>query len=669
VACVLLLSPFAAADERPEKAGKAGKTAPAPDLYESRVAPFVARHCLSCHDESKKKGDFVLGPYAGVEAAVKDRASWRKVAEKLHAGEMPPKGKPRPSAEDTAEILRWIEQTVLPSKSPGKRDPGRVTIRRLNNYEYNYTIRDLIGLDLKLADDFPSDEVGYGFDNIGDVLSIPPLLLERYLAAAEKIVDQAIVVPAPTSAARSTKPKEPTPKKAKGSRKEKEEAAPALPESHRRILFVMPKTKADRRDCARQILERFAGRAYRRPVVPDEVTRLLKLFDLAEKNNDPFERGIQIACAAVLSSPHFLFRVELDAKPRDDSDIHPVNEHELASRLSYFLWSSLPDAELSDLASRGELHKDDVLEKQVMRMLRDGKSRGLVKTFAALWLGSRAMKLPSPDTSLFPAFDEELRSAMRRETELFFEEVMKKDLSVLLFLDSDFTFLNEKLARHYGIAGVKGDEMQRVSLSQPELAGGRRGGVLTQGTFLTINSNPTRTSPVKRGKWILEQILGSPTPPPPPGNDNLKEGKSGAGGETLRQRTEAHRSDPACAGCHSRMDPLGFALENYDAVGAWREKDAKLPIDASASLPDGTSFRGIEGLKRALLDRKRDFCHCLAEKMLTFALGRGLESSDEEAVDAVTRQVVQSDYRFSSLVLAIVRSEPFQMRRGEKVTP
>jgi hypothetical protein len=613
-----------------------------PNLYETSVAPFLAKHCAPCHNPEKKKGDLVLGPYANAAAAAGDRAAWQKVAEKLKAREMPPKGRPQPSAAEVEAVLKWIDDAVFRRGAGGKRDPGRVTIRRLNIYEYNYTIRDLFGLDLKPADDFPADEVGYGFDNIGDVLSIPPLLLERYIGAAEKVMAKAIIVDGKKGA--------------------------ELPESHKRILFLAPKGKADRRECTRKVLERFASRAYRRPATSDEVNRLLKLTDLAEKNGDSFERGIQVACQALLVSPHFLFRVELDSEPRNPAAAHPVTDYELASRLSYFLWSSMPDEELFELARKGVLRQEETLEPQVKRMLADQKSRGLLKTFSALWLGGRQMKLVSPDTARFPAFDEDLRSAMRRETELFFEEVIKKDLSVLVFLESDFTFLNEKLARHYGFKGVKGPDFRRVELKDVDERD-ERGTIVTQGTILTVTSNPTRTSPVKRGKWILEQLLGAPPPPPPPGNDNLKEDGGVALSGTLRQRTEQHRKNPDCANCHAKMDPLGFALENYDAVGAWREKDGDLKIDASASLPDGVSFDGVKGLKKVLLERKEDFCRCLCEKMLTFALGRGLEYTDKYAIDSIARELKEHEYRFSSLVLAIVKSEPFQMRRGEKVMP
>jgi hypothetical protein len=616
-----------------------GMSAGAGPDFATDVTPFLAKHCLECHAMDKKKGDLALDGYATAAAAAKDRDVWAEVAKKLRAREMPPKAKPAPAAAEVEKVLAWIDAGVFGVAPGGKADPGRVTMRRLNRYEYNYTTRDLTGVDLQLGDDFPADDLGYGFDNIGDVLTTSPLLAERYIAAAGKIAERAIVAAPPKDR-----------KKAK------------LPGSHRAIIFEEPKSKSQWKATARKVLERFASRAYRRPATAGELDRLVRFVDLAGKQGDTFERGIQVAVQAVLASPHFLFRVELDGDPRS-GEARPITDWQLASRLSYFLWSSMPDEELSEHARKGTLRKDGNLEAQVKRMIRDGKSRGLLKTFSALWLGSRAMKEASPDPARFPKFDEDLRQAMRTETERFFEEVMRKDLSVLTFLDADFTFLNEKLARHYGIDGVKGKEFRRVKVT-----GGERGGVLTQGTVLTVTSNPTRTSPVKRGRWILEQILGAPPPPPPPGQDVLKdEGEALSG--TLRQRMEKHRSDPNCSVCHARMDALGFALENYDATGRWRDKDGDLPVDVEAELPGGKKLHGPRELKAVLLEEKDAFVRCFAEKMLTFALGRGLEYTDRQAVDEIQRAVEADGYRFGALVLAIVRSEPFLKRRGEPVKP
>jgi hypothetical protein len=592
--------------------------------FSQHIAPLLTQYCTGCHGGAKPKGGLALDRYKDEASLARDPQVWEKVARMLRAREMPPEGRRQPTPQERERLLGWIDVTVSRVDCTRSQDPGRVTIRRLNRVEYNNTVRDLVGVTFRPADDFPADDAGYGFDNIGDVLSISPVLLEKYLAAAEKIVQTAF-------------------------------ATPAL---RARILIRQP-TEQTKKECARQILENFARRAFRRPVRPEELDRLVRFVELAEKNGDGFETGIQLALQAVLISPHFLFRVELDRQPRGDA-VHPIGDYELATRLSYFLWSSMPDDELFRLAGQGTLRRPEVLDGQVRRMLHDPKARALVENFAGQWLQLRNLKSATPDPGLFPSFDELLRTAMLRETELFFETIVKEDRSVLDFLDADFTFLNERLARHYGIDGVKGDEFRRVSL-----AGGPRGGVLTQASILTITSNPTRTSPVKRGKWILENILGTPPPPPPPDAGELSEDKNAVLSGSLRQRMERHRSKPICASCHQRMDPLGFGFENFDAVGAWRTQDGKFPIDASGTLPDGQSFQGPRELRDLLKKRKDDFARCLSEKMLTYALGRGVESYDRCAVDRTAKELAKSEYRFSGLVLAIVHSDPFQLRRGK----
>ena len=440
----------------------------------------------------------------------------------------------------------------------------------------------------------------------------------------------------------------------------------ALPASHTKILFKTP--KADNRDeVAREIVERFATRAYRRPLLPGELAKILKFVDLARENGDSFERGVQLAVEAVLVSPQFLFRVELGPRggqrrrnPGAPPSASPVTEFELASRLSYFLWSSMPDDELFALAKAEKLRQGDALEKQVRRMLQDPKAGALVENFAGQWLQVRNLKTVNPDRERFPAFDDALRASMQKETELFFEAVMREDRSVLDLIDADFTFLNERLAKHYGIAGVKGEAFQRVALKD-----GVRGGLLTQASILTVTSNPTRTSPVKRGKWILEQILGTPPPPPPPDVPVLQEERDGPLKGSLRQRMEQHRANPSCASCHARMDPLGFGFENFDAIGAWRDKDGEYAVDPSGVLPDGKTFQGPKALKAILKTRDRDFVQCLAEKMLTYATGRGIEYYDACAVDKIVEATAADGFKFSRLVLEVVKSDPFQKRRRE----
>jgi hypothetical protein len=752
--------------------------------FEMKVRPLLVKYCVPCHGSAKPKAGVNLASLSDQASVARNRKIWRRAVEAVGAGVMPPEGKAQPSAAERGVITAWTDGALKPPDCGQDRDPRRVTIRRLNRAEYNNTIRDLLGFDCHAADDFPSDDVGYGFDNIGDVLTLSPILLERYMSAAEKIASQAIVVDrtsrrpnkiwqaealgkeasglpygdwarilpytgelavsydCPGDGACSVRVRafgqQAGPEPAKMALKldgrtlktidvKAEEKAPALyevktdvrkgrhqiaaaflndfynekatdpkgrdrnlvidylevrgpqppretalPESHRRIIFRTP-TKETRNECARAVLTRFATKAWRRSAAAGEVGRLMKFVDLAAQNGESFEGGIQLAVKAILVSPEFIFRVELDPRPprngsktsaADAMTAQPINEYELASRLSYFLWSSMPDDELFRLAEQGKLRADGNLEKQVWRMLRDPKARALVENFADQWLQVRNLKSVHPDKGRYPSFDARLRSAMLQETERFFEAVLREDRSILDFLDADFTFVNERLARHYGIPNVKGDQFRRVSLQ-----GDRRGGLLTQASILTITSNPTRTSPVKRGKWILEQILGTPPPPAPPGVPDLKEDKNAVLSGTLRQRMEQHRANPSCASCHSRLDPLGFGLENFDAVGAWRDRDGKFPIDSSGKLPSGESFQGAKELKRILKRREREFSRCLAQKMLTYAIGRGLDGADDCAVDRIVDALAKNQYRLSRLVLEVVGSDPFQKRRGEGEKP
>jgi hypothetical protein len=779
VALALLIS-FARAEQEssPGEKAAAPKKGSASALFATAIRPFLAKHCTECHSGSKPKGGVNLAAFQEETSALASRRVWTKVKENLEGLLMPPEGRPQPSRQEIEAVTRWIGATRNQPDRGQAVDPGRVTIRRLNRTEYNNTIRDLVGVDFRPADDFPSDDVGHGFDNMGDVLTIPPMLMEKYLAAAESIAKQAIMTgptargPIKTWEAHALgdgaggeafqdsriltsngeitvahhlprdgayvlrvkaygqqagqepvrmavlidgkrlrtfdvkgvedapgtyevkerlrggdrrlaasflndyyKPDDPDP--GQRDRNLVVEAievegplfAPGDPllESQRRIIFRTPKTAEDYQDCASEVLQKFASRAYRRPVTGGELARLLRFADLARENGDSFARGIQLAVQAALVSPQFLFRVELSrgrrkpagGKTSNDPIGVPLADFEVASRLSYFLWSSMPDEELFALARDGKLHTEDNLAAQVRRMLRDKKAQALVENFAGQWLQLRNLKTASPDKGQFPSFDEPLREAMQQESELFFASVMREDKSILDFIDSSYTFLNQRLARHYGIPGVSSDSFRMVRLK-----GHQRGGVITQASVLTVTSNSTRTSPVKRGKWVLEQILGTPPPAPPPGVPELADDKNAILSGTLRQRMEQHRSNPSCANCHSRLDPPGFGLENYDAVGAWRDKEGSLAIDASGKLPGGGSFRGPAELKAILKNHKREFTRCLTEKLLTYALGRGLEDFDSGTVDRITDAVAAGQYKFGRLVLEIVKSDPFLKRRG-----
>jgi len=755
----------------------AAASGPGHGSFEADVRPVLSQYCFNCHNNEKHKGDVVLETFTNEAAVLADRATWEKVLKNLRSRAMPPENKPQPLEDQRAAVANWVEAKLFAVDCEHP-DPGRVTIRRLNRTEYNNTIRDLVGVDFHPADDFPADDVGYGFDNIGDVLSLPPLLLEKYLAAATKIMEAAIVVPgteprtkryaavaldgtakggAYTSNIRSLatrgdifidyfcategeytlrarafqqqagdepakmvlraagtdvrtievrareekpqvyeaavhlhagtnrfavafdNPLSLTNKTTDPDTKRKKDrvvrrrllvdyveivepaGTPAvLPETHRRILSCLPDgTNSDA--CARQIIGQFASRAFRRPITSGELDRLVEIYRLTRQQGDPFERGVQVALEAVLVSPHFLFRGEIVPDAANPGSIHAIDDFALASRLSYFLWSSMPDEELLYLAGRGELRRRGVVEEQVQRMLKDPKARALVENFTGQWLQIRNLWKVTPDTNTFTTFNDPLRGDMERETQLFFESIMREDHSLLDFIDGNYSFVNERLAAHYGLAGIKGEEFQKIVFKD-----GMRGGVLTHGSVLTITSNPTRTSPVKRGKWVLDNLLGTPPPPPPPDVPDLKDQKELAG--TLRQKLEQHRKNPMCASCHDRMDPIGFGLDNFNAVGVWRDKDAGEPIDASGQLPGGSKFSGPAELRKILRGKKDLFAHCLTEKMLTYALGRGLEYYDKCAVDHITTELAKHDYRFSVLITEIVKSAPFQMRRGEPVS-
>ncbi len=733
--------------------------------YQDTIRPLFAKYCFDCHGSDTAEGDLQLDSFASAAQVRDQRERWLKVQGQLRAESMPPEDADQPTAQQRAQLLEWIDLTINKADCDGPVNPGHVTLRRLNRIEYRHTIRDLLAVDYQPADDFPADDVGYGFDNIGDVLSLPPLLMEKYLAAAQQVSQQAIVTPSVPALDRSVPGRDlqgagsataearalstsgevflelemPTAgsyrlwiraagdqagdepvriafrvdgrdvveQPVRATRSEPGEYSarinipagshkigvaflndyyvPAkdgqpgqdrnfflgalrvtgpldvddskLSPQHRRIFVVQPGEQLSEREAARQILQPLAARTFRRDVAPAEVERLLPLVDLAIAHGDSFEAGIQLALQTLLVSPHFLFRVEQN--PAEDQESRALDDFELATRLSYFLWSSMPDEELFQLARAGQLRQDDQLTGQVRRMLADPKADAFIENFAGQWLQLRSLEDLQFDTERFPHSDAKLLRDMRTETTRFFAEIVRQDLSVLTVLDADFTFVNEALARHYGISGVTGPEFRRVSL-----AGTPRGGVITHASILAVTSNPTRTSPVKRGKFVLENLLGSP-PPAPPANVPLLDDQQQLTG-TLRQRLEQHRINPGCASCHKLMDPIGFALEHFDAVGRYRETDDGQPIDPSGELPTGEKFQGFAELRTLLSHSKREqYLQCLAQKVLIYALGRGLEYYDQCAIDEILNALEQDDYRFSRLVLEVVRSDPFQ-KQGKK---
>ncbi|HJZ53786.1 MAG TPA: DUF1592 domain-containing protein [Gemmataceae bacterium] len=621
--------------------------------FAAEVAPVLAKHCLPCHDSNTARGGINLAAFHDDASAESDPQPWEKVATAVRSGNMPPASRPRPSPTELDVLDAWLD-AVTAGRS-GAAPAGRVFVRRLNRAEYNNTVRELCGVTFRPADDFPADDTGHGFDNNADVLSLSPVLFEKYLAAAERVIDAAF-------GNDETRRRLLTPPDSVVPLAYRKIVLPERDHVRERLVLSKddlppPDPVEEERQRAYSILMAFADRAFRRPATHDEVNRLLRFVEDARRNGDGFEHGIRVGFQAILCSPHFLFRIESAGSPGR------VNDFELAVRLSYFLWSSCPDEELFAHAARGTLRQGNNLARQVRRMLRDPKARALSENFAGQWLRIRGLKEFTPDPARFPDFDEPLRAAMMRETELFFDAVVREDRSVLDFLDADYTFVNDRLARHYGIGGVQGGEFRKVSL-----AGTPRSGVITHASVLAVTSNPTRTSPVRRGRWLLDNILGAPPPAPPPGVEQLKEAHE-AGGATLRQRMERHRSNPKCAACHAGMDPLGFGLESFDAVGAWRTHDGDVPIDATGVLPDGRAFDGPAGLRAVLLKRRGAFARCLTEKLLTYALGRGLDRGDRRAVADVARKLIDNEYRFSAVVLAIAHSDPFQARAGRGGNP
>ena len=768
-----LLTPGTRGDD-PPAAGPAAAAA----RFHDQVESVLADHCASCHGNGIKKGGVSLDEFESDEALLARRDLWNNVLKNVRAGLMPPPDKPRPSADELQALETWIKRDAF-RLDPAAPDPGRVTLRRLNRVEYRNTIRDLMGIDFRADEEFPADDTGYGFDNIGDVLSVSPLLLEKYLQAAETIIARAVplvarVVPTRTvdgsgfrgeggtsgTALTLYKPalvkktfttgkaadyrltvkldvqgdfySDPGRARVIFKRDERTlidqefswenfrgfsfpfdealgagehtftcEVQPLVPESSKKTFVDLkvrgvqidgpldpadwtktpnydrffdreiPAEPESRRAYGRELIARFAARAYRRPVEDRLVNRLMAIAgETWEQPGKSFEAGVARAMVAVLASPRFLFRIEADLTAPAGAAAAAVDEYALGSRLSYFLWSTMPDDTLIDLARRGELRSR--LREQVKRLLADKRSEEFDRNFVGQWLQARDVdsfpiqhKVLLRRENLPPRKDSDidaLRRSMRLETEAYFAHVVREDRPILEFLDSDYAFVNKTLAEHYGIPDVEGREIRRVTLPPDS----PRGGLLTQGGFLMVTSNPTRTSPVKRGNFILENILGTPTPPPPPDIPSLEDTiRNLAGREpSTREVMDVHRKDALCASCHNRMDPLGLAFENFNAMGTFRTQERRQPIDSSGKLVTGRTFGNATELKKILATEYRgDFYRCLTEKVLTYALGRGVDYYDVEVVDRIVGRLDKEDGRFSTLLMGIIESAPFQQRR------
>jgi hypothetical protein len=755
---------------------------------------LVNKYCVSCHNDKLKTASLSLQgldlTHPGNDAAV-----WEKVLRKVSANQMPPMNLPHPDEAARKAFTSFLE-TELDRAAAEHPNPGHPTVHRLNRAEYSNAIRDLLALDIQPGASLPPDDSGYGFDNIGDVLSLSPVLIERYMSVGrtvarlavgdtdvkpqidtftpvkevraaskggpkiprnERISDDLpfdsagglaiaytfpvdgeyvfkIKLPSPPAGADGVQAPSPilelrVPVKAgvrnvgvtfmrssavpeilpafgngRGGGRGGRGAAPTpatahldlrldgerlklydVPEggngptfnelsiagpynvvgsgdtpSREKIFVCKPASAKDEDACAHKILANLTRHAFRRPVTEADLKPLLAFYAAGRKEKD-FNNGIEMALRAVLVSPDFLFRIEHDPAGAAPGSVHRISDYELASRLSFFLWSSIPDEELLTLAGQNKLRDPKVVQQQVARMLDDPKSKAFVSNFAGQYLYLRNLASQKPDPDEYPEFDNNLRHAFEQETQLFFNAILRENRPVTDLLDAKFTYLNQRLAEFYGVPGVYGPQFRRVELTDP-----RRSGILGQGSLLTVTSYPNRTSVVQRGKWVLENLLGTPPPPPPPNVPSLDpHGKDGK--MSMRQAMEMHRANPVCATCHSRMDPIGFALENFDGIGQWRDKDNGTPIDASGKLPDGATFTGAAGLKDLILTRHRDeFISTFTEKLMTYALGRGLESYDRPAVRTVMREAAKENDSVQALIRAIIDSPQFQMRRTKE---
>lgn len=774
----------------------ATKADPAVANFHQNVVPILEKYCYDCHGNGIGKGSVAFDEFENDADIVAKKSLWLAALKNVRGGLMPPREEgdenSRPTAKEIETLTNWIKFDAF-GTNPAQPDPGRVTARRLNRVEYRNTIRDLMGIDFNSEVEFPPDDSGNGFDNNGDVLTLSPLLLEKYLAAAESIVGQAVpkvarmirenravgrdfrgpggrsgeqmnarnpitvsrtfkvdkadkyrvsielevrgsfdfdttrcrvvgringeerfaenvewqerkalkyeydvawkpgdqvisfeIIPLPAADGTPPLPPDrPSPTNVNVRVASVQVRGPLspqhwiAPENHARFFpkGPAPEEPAARDAYAKDVLQRFATRAFRRP--PD-ASRLDELVRLARDSyslpGTTFEEGVGRAMMAVLASPRFLFRLEeSDAQHARDA-IAPIDEYSLASRLSYFLWSTMPDDQLMDLAQRGDLRRE--LRNQVNRMLKDERAQAFVRNFTGQWLQARDIESVPINARVVGAgalprnrdgrqdFDGAFRRMMRSETEMYFDYVLREDRSVLELIDSDYTFLNDKLAAFYGLPEVIGDQLRRVTLPPNSV----RGGILTHGTVLAVTSNPTRTSPVKRGLFILENILGTPPPPAPPDVPDLEEAKKEFGGREpkLSEMLAVHRANPLCSSCHERMDPLGLALENFNALGAWRDTEAGQPIEPAGNLVTGEKFADIRELKQVIVrDRKADVYHCLTEKLLTYALGRGLEYYDTHTLDDIAAKLEKADGRMSALLFGVIESVPFQYQRNQ----
>ena len=619
LALSLISSCRAEADDGSED--EAALRADAEKTFKEKVEPFVKKYCISCHG-SRPEAGINLQSALRSPGATSSFLHWKKAVANVKVHDMPPDhANKKPTDEERRQFIEWIGKL----KYLAPRDPGSFVIRRLSKVEYANTLHDLYGVDPSIADSLPEEVVGEGYLN-----SISPLQSELFLDIASKVIDQ-VVAPGDEP---------PT-------------------EVQKRLFGETPSNRADLRKAVRQIARSLARDAYHRPATEAELDVLLGIFDLGRENQLGYTASLGLMWKAVLVSPQFLFitpAVEVDSK----DPVVPLDDYQLASRLSYLLWSAPPDAELSAMADKGELHKPEALRAQVERLLQHARSRALFDGFGAQWLGVGGLESQTFDPDVFPQMTPALRKAMVEEARLFFQSIVRENRSVFQFVDSDYTFLNEPLAELYGLEqSVQGLAMRRVKLDDPN-----RGGILGMPATLASTSFPNRTSPVRRGVWVLEQLLGEHIPPPPPDIPELEEqDQKNAEGLTLRQRTELHQPEPTCANCHKVFDPIGFGLENFDAIGRWREKDdVGVAIDSAGKLPNGEGFSNPAELKGLLATRKADLARNLTERLMAYALGRQLEGYDEIVIDQLMVKIAQDKFRMRTIITEVITSYLFTHR-------
>lgn len=598
-----------------------------PLSWDRKIRSNVVRYCIKCHNADESNGDVNLDQDHDIRLILEHRSTWETALTVLERSDMPPQGERQPTAEQRRDMIKFLERTLNEQDCSKPADPGYPNVRRLNRVEYDLTIEDLTGLKLGLAEDFPPDASAYGFDHLGEVLSLSPTQVQQYYDAAKKIVAELV--------------------------KQKT----ARPDLYERAFGKQVTDKSNERTQARAAVQSFATRAFRRPVEPSYIDQLMGLYDKSRQKKQSHEQATGHLLSAILISPKFLLRLERNRS--DATEPYPVDDYELATRLSYFLWSRPPDETLLELAAAGRLSDVGTLESQTRRMLADPRSNALAENFFGQWLSLRDAATHQPDRDRFPEFDDSLRAAMINEMRLLLVELVQQDGPITDLIDAKYTYLNDTLAGHYGIDGDFDRTFQRV-----ELKDRRRGGVVTSAALTMLLADPGRTNVPRRGNFIAGRLLGTPPPPPPPDIPLLEEIADDGKPKTLRERLELHRSKPECASCHAKMDPLGFALENYDAIGRWRQKDNGLPIDASGKLIDGQTFSGPVGLKDVLLNEKEAFRKTLTRNLLIYAFARGLRGTDECVVRDCMKAAESNDDRFSSLVVEIVRSVPFRYRRN-----